>query len=90
MMRFIEAMKGTGAMTSNAGERVPVQYELHVYQEQIPAGTMQSPHATVPRMKEIRGTVLPVRFFGESGLLLEMQDGRKLKFFLGTRTGTSR
>ena len=71
-MQHIETMKGQGTTTSNSGEKVPVRYELHVYQEQIPAGSLQDPHATVPGVKEIRGTGLPVRFFGEKGLLPEM------------------
>ena len=36
-MRHLETMKGRGTMTSNAGERVAVQYELHVYQNEIDA-----------------------------------------------------
>jgi len=80
-MRHLETMKGHGTMTSNAGEQVAARYDLHVYQDEIHAGTLDNPGATIPGMKEIRGTVQPVRFFGENGLTLEMQDGRKLKFF---------
>ena len=87
-MRHLETMKGHRTMTSNAGEQVRVQYELHVYQEEIDAGGLNNPGATIPGMKEIRGTVQPVRFFGENGLTLEMQDGRKLKFFFSDTHGS--
>jgi hypothetical protein len=39
-------------------------------------------------MKQITGTVQPVRFFGENGLTLEMQDGRKLKLFFTDTEGS--
>ena len=87
-MRHLETMKGRGTMTSNAGERVAVQYELKVYQNEIDAGSLNNPGATIPGMKRITGTVQPVRFFGENGLTLEMQDGRKLKFFFTDSHGS--
>jgi hypothetical protein len=80
-MRHIETMKGIATVTSNGEEQVAVQYELHVYQDDIPADNLIDPHATIPGMKSIERWVSPVRFFGENGLTLEMQDGRKLKFF---------
>ena len=87
-MRHIETMKGRGTMTSNSGEQVAVRYELHAYQDEVHAGTLANPGATIPRMREIRGTVQPVRFFGENGLTLEMQDGRKLRFFFTDTHGS--
>ncbi len=86
-MRSIETMRGTGTVTANNGEAVGVRYELHVLQQEIPAGTLQNPHATIPGLREIRGRIEPVCFFGESGLILEMQDGRKLKFFFIESSG---
>jgi|NGEPerStandDraft_6_1074524.scaffolds.fasta_scaffold123790_2 hypothetical protein len=87
--RLLETMKGTGTVTANSGEQIAVRYELHVYQDEVPVGTMENPHATMPGLKEYRGVIQPVRFFSESGLLLEMQDGRKLKFFFtDSMTGT--
>jgi hypothetical protein len=48
---------------------------------------MENPHATMPGLKEIQGRIEPVCFFGESGLLLQMKDGRKLKFFFTDMQG---
>lgn len=87
-MRHVETIKGHGTMTSNAGEQLEVRYELHVYQDEIPAGTLDNPGGTIPGLKEIRGTIQPVRFFGENGLTLEMEDGRKLKFFFTDMHGS--
>ncbi len=84
-MRCIETMKGNGTVTADSGRAVAVRYELYVCQEEIAAGTLENPHATIPGMKEIRDRVEPVCFFGENGLLLQMQDGRKLKFFFTER-----
>jgi hypothetical protein len=86
-MRHVETMKGSGTVTPSSGEAVAVRYELHVYQKEIPAGTLANPHATIPGMKEIQGRIQPVCFFGEDGLLLQMQDGRKLKFFFTDSSG---
>jgi hypothetical protein len=87
-MRHIDTMKGKGTVTSNNGKKVAVQYELSVYQDEIPAGNLLDPHATIPGLKTVRGSVSPVCFFGENGLLLEMQDGRKLKFFFSDSQGS--
>jgi len=87
-MRHLETMKGRGTMTSNAGEKVAVRYELHAYQNEIDAGSLNNPGATIPGMKRITGTVQPVSFFGENGLTLEMEDGRKLKFFFTDTAGS--
>jgi len=81
-------MKGSGTVTSGGGERVAVQYELHVYQKEIPAGNLLDPNSTIPGLKRYEGWVSPVCFFGENGLLLEMQDGRKLKFFFTDGNGS--
>jgi hypothetical protein len=88
LMRHIETMKGKGTVTGNSGQQVPVTYELHVYQSQVPAGTLDDPRATVPGLKEIRGRIEPVSFYGQERLLLEMQDGRKLRFFFTDMRGS--
>jgi hypothetical protein len=62
----------------------PVSYELLVYQQEIPAGTLDGPQATVPGLKEIGGRIEPVCFFGENELKLQTQDRRKLLFVLRT------
>jgi len=86
--QLLETMKGKGTVRSNGGEQVPVQYEVNVYQDQIPIKTLAGPPSTIPGLKEYRGVVRPVCFFAESGLLLEMQDGRKLKFFFKNTQGS--
>jgi hypothetical protein len=85
-MRHLKTMKGRGTMTSRSGERVAVRYELHVYQDEIDAGLGNG--ATVPGMTAIRGKIHPVRCFGENGVLLEMQDGCKLRFFFADTQGS--
>jgi hypothetical protein len=87
-MRHVERMNGTGTVTSGGGVQKPVQYDLHVYQEEISAGTSENPNATIPGMKDIRGRVDPVCFSGDRDLTLQMQDGRKLKFFFANCHGT--
>ena len=77
-MRCIERLDGSGTVTSNAGERVNVQYRLGVYQQDIPARSQSNPLGCVPGLKEIHGSVTPVRFFGQP-LTLEMEDGRKVQ-----------
>jgi hypothetical protein len=39
-------------------------------------------------MKTVQGVIQPVCFFGENGLTLEMQDGRKPKFFFSDSQGS--
>ena len=87
-MKHIETLKGIGTVTSSQGQPEPVNYELHIYQQEVPAATLDDPHATIPGLKEIRGRIDPVCFFGENGLTLEMQDGRKLQFFFTSSEGS--
>jgi hypothetical protein len=49
---------------------------------------MQHGNATIPGMKSIEGRVSPVRFFGDPDLTLELQDGRKLRFFFKDMHGS--
>ena len=86
-MRCLETMKGSGIVTANDGQQVPVRYELSVYQHEIPAGSMEDPDAKISGLKEVRGTIDPVCFFGEV-LTLEMQDRRKIKFMFTDMMGT--
>jgi hypothetical protein len=52
-----------------------VRYELH--REQHDSG-----------VETVRGTIRPPCFVGESGLVLELEDGRTLPFFFGDGYGT--
>jgi hypothetical protein len=80
-MRVIERLNGAGTVMSPSGALTPVRYDLQVLQEEISAGTLEHPHATIPGLKSIRGQIQPVCFFGETELTLEMNDARKMKFF---------
>ena len=44
-MRHVERMNGTGTVTSGSGDQKPVQYDLHVYQEEISVATLENPKA---------------------------------------------
>jgi len=89
-MKHVETMRGNGTVTAKSGQTTAVRYELRVYQEEIPCGTLDNPHATIPGLKTIQGVVEPVCFLGENDLLLTMQDGRKLKFFFTDQKGSVR
>jgi hypothetical protein len=80
MLRRIDPLKGTGIVTSTRG-KTPVEYELEIWQEQIPTPMMDNPKASVPGMLQFRGGwIRPVCCpLGEIASL-EMQDGRSLKF----------
>src|SRR6266487_1502335 len=84
-MRHIERLDGSGTVTSSRGDQKPVRYDVHIYQEEISVGSLENPNATIPGMKDIRGGVDPVCFFGDKDLTLEMKDGRKVKFFFTHR-----
>jgi hypothetical protein len=86
-MRHIETIEGNGTVTTNTGERVGVHYTLNVFQKDIPATSHSNPFGSASGMKEIHGHVEPVGFFGQI-LTLEMQDGRKLKFFFTDGRGS--
>ena len=86
-MRHIETMRGTGTATSPNGQSQPVSYHLDAHQDEIRAGSFDNPNATIPGMKSITGWVNPVCFFGENGVVLEMEDGRKMKFFFRDMAG---
>jgi hypothetical protein len=81
MRRRIDTITGKGTVTSNGGKQA-------VYQNDIPADHMQNPDATIPGLKRYEGRVLPVCFFGNQDLTLEMQDGRELKFFFTDMRGS--
>ena len=89
-MKNVETMRGNGTVTANSGQTTAVRYELRVYQEEIPCGTLDDPHATIPGLNTIQGLVEPVCFFGENDLLLTLQDGRKQKFFFTDSEGSVR
>jgi hypothetical protein len=81
MQRLIEKIEGSGTVTSSSGEHAAVQCVLHVYQKEIPVGNMQDANATIlSPLKSYEGRILPVCFFGDPELTLELRDGRKLKF----------
>jgi hypothetical protein len=80
MRKLIDTIEGSGTVTSSSGEHAAVHYVLHIYQDQISVANRQNPNAMAPGLKSIEGPVLPVCFFGDRDLTLELQDGRKLRF----------
>jgi hypothetical protein len=77
----VETMRGGGTVESKTGAVISVKYDLRTVQENV-RGT------NVGGLKDVKGWVRPVSNFGENGLLLTMQDGRKLKFFFADSDGS--
>ena len=74
-MQHFERMNGIGTVTSSRGDQKPVQYDLHIFQEEISVRTLNDPNATVLGMKEIRGRVEPICFSGDRDLKLQSETG---------------
>ena len=85
-IRIIQTITGKGVVRSKDGKRTPVKYELTEFQEEIRAGHMEDPNASIPGLKQIRGWVDPVCFPGDE-LTLELHDRRKLMFFFKDTNG---
>ena len=49
MRKLIETIGGSGTVTSSSGEHTAVHYLLHIYQNEIPVGNMQ----TIPGLKRM-------------------------------------
>ncbi len=79
-MRILESLTGKGTVISRDGTRTPVEYELQVLQDEVPAGHLDDPHASIPGLKSVHGRVLPALSLGEMATL-ELKDGRRAKFF---------
>jgi len=77
-MQLIENPKGVGTVISKKGGS-QAEYELDVWQDQTPVATMDNPNAA--GLNQIRGWVHPVHCAVGEIATLELQDGRKLKFF---------
>ena len=60
-----------------------MQYELHIYQHDIPVGV-----GSIPGTKEIRGWVTPFCGGFREILVLEMQDGATVSFFFADSVGS--
>jgi hypothetical protein len=86
-MRHLETLRGRGTVGVQNGKKT-VEYELRVHQQEIHAGTLENPSATIPGMKSIEGWVRP--FVGSLGtmLTLEMSDGRSVNFFFRNTEGS--
>ena len=80
-MRLLKTLQGDGTVTTKAGHPTLVRYYLQIYQAEVPAGTYEHPHNTIPGMQEIRGKIEPVCSLGDDELTLELNDRRKMAFF---------
>ena len=87
-MRLVETLEGTGTVVSKSGESTTVRYKIWVHQDEIRAGPLQNPTATIPGMKSITGNVQP--FCGTMGemLTLKLRDGRSAVFFFQSSDGS--
>jgi hypothetical protein len=86
MQHKVETITGKGTVTleddpSEEWSKMPVDYELEIWQEQISTPLMGNPSASVPGMKQIRGWIHPQCCAVGDIATLELNDGRKLKFF---------
>jgi hypothetical protein len=88
MRRLIDTIEDSGTVTSGSGEHATVHYVLHVYQKEIAAGHAQDGNATIAGLTSYEGRVSPVCFALGQDLTLELQDGRKLKFFFKDTRGS--
>lgn len=76
-MRLIDTIRGNGFIVSETQGRNPVQYELEIWQKEV----RNDPFPPIPGMEQIRGSVYPAHAFVGEEITLELQDGRKLRFF---------
>ena len=79
-----EMVAGTGVVLDSNHQQKVVYYRLYLDQEQIST----PPARKSPRRNTIRGVVQPVCFFDDTNLTLQMQDGRKVKFFFTDSAGS--
>jgi hypothetical protein len=68
---------GSGVVVSTSGQRKSVQFQLDQYQEEVSDGF----GGMIPGMKTLLGTIDPPCFVGQRGLVLEMDEGRTVRFF---------
>ena len=83
-MKLDEMLRGYGAVISKAG-RTLVEFELHFFRDDLRIGKHR--HIT-EGTRQIHGWVLPVSGDVGEQLLLEINDGRKLRFFYEDLTGS--
>jgi len=87
-MRLIQTIRGDGFIVQPNGEERATRYELQIYESQISARHQGDPTASFPGLKSIRGHVSAVHWFGVDGLVLRMEDGRKLRFHFKNSGGS--
>ena len=83
-MKVLEQMKGTGIVTGPDGDEMQAQYDLQITQDE-PAAAQDAPPTV--RSKHISGLVWSpsdpyfVAAHCRKIMTLQMEDGRKFKFF---------
>ncbi len=86
-MRVVENLQGSGRVTNLAGIDYRAEYCLEILQQDwVVRSQDQEEGQIVPGLKTILGQVEPALFLGEEGLL-ELEDGRKLRFFFKNSRG---
>ena len=85
-LELLEELSGVGTVYRESGELVEqMEYRLKLYQEMLSAGTTE-----VPGLQQIVGSVPGGdEVFGLIGedLILELEDGRRLDFFVQSMDG---
>jgi len=85
MRQLIENIKGKDIATAPDGTSQEVTYDFDVYEEMIPAANQ----AMIPSgLKEIRGRISPACFFNVRGVILQMEDGRKMSLVVTDTRGS--
>ena len=59
-MAYLGTFRGTGRIIVQDVDIGGATYEVHVYRDDIPAGSFQTPGATLPGLKEARGKLKPI------------------------------
>ena len=83
--RELERMRGRGVVTEdNTGKMYPATYDLCRTQNVVDLGPDEPP---LPTTRNVVGCILPVNSF-EGYKTLQMEDGRKFKFFYSNSDGS--
>jgi hypothetical protein len=85
-MRLLRTLKGNGNVIARSG-KTPVEYELGIYQKEIPVRMMGS-NSTIPGMQELRGWIRPFCSAVGEMQTLELKDGSTVSFWFADSLGS--
>jgi hypothetical protein len=83
-MKELEHLEGTGTVTTQDGNDIPVLYDIHITQDEVqgesgPASNAGSKHIT-GQVWSARDPSFVITHFREN-MTLKMEDGRQFRFF---------